>query len=121
MTEAREGSHVRLDLCTPAWITSSSCTVVTGSNASQVLESHPSTYFLLLGREHPSEVLAGRLMKNLIDQAILTPALPLMTDASRSTLLMCSHLLVDLSCHVMKRGQHPQMLHSSALFRDSIG
>ena len=35
-----------------------------------MLERHPATYFLLLGREHPSEPLAGRLMKNIIDQAI---------------------------------------------------
>ena len=34
-----------------------------------VLAEHPETYFLLLGREHPSETFAGRLMKNLVDQA----------------------------------------------------
>ena len=89
---------MRPDLCIPAWITSCSCTVFKGSDASQVLESHPSTYFLLLGREHPSELLAGRLMKNLIDQVNPTPPLPRMPDASWTTLLMCSHLLFDLSC-----------------------
>ena len=34
-----------------------------------VLAEHPETYFLLLGREHPSETFAGRLMRNLVDQA----------------------------------------------------
>ena len=34
----------------------------------QVLQRHPDVYFLLLGREHPSERLAGRLVKNLLDQ-----------------------------------------------------
>ena len=43
-----------------------------------VLAAHPETYFLLLGREHPSETFAGRLMKNLIDQA--TPTSPLWTQ-----------------------------------------
>ena len=40
-----------------------------------VLAEHPDTYFLLLGREHPSETFAGRLMKNLVDQASLTSPL----------------------------------------------
>ena len=31
--------------------------------------------FLLLGREHPSETFAGRLMNNLVDQASLAPFL----------------------------------------------
>ena len=43
-----------------------------------VLAVHPETYFLLLGREHPSETFAGRLMKNLVDQASL--ASPLQTQ-----------------------------------------
>ena len=36
--------------------------------ATQVLQRHPDTYFLLLGREHPSERMAGRLMKNIVDK-----------------------------------------------------
>ena len=40
------------------------------NDAVQVLKRHPDTYFLLLGREHPSERLAGRMMKNLIAQVM---------------------------------------------------
>ena len=49
-----------------------------------VLAEHPETYFLLLGREHPSETFAGRLMKNLVDQASLASPLQTQLDVRRA-------------------------------------
>ena len=57
----------------------------------QVLERHPDTYFLLLGREHPNERLAGRMMKNLIEQ-------------------VHNHLTLALACPEVTMSRQPQNL-----------
>ena len=73
-----------------------------------VLAEHPETYFLLLGREHPSETFAGRLMKNLVDQASLTSPPRTQRDAHGASALACgviamptvpaSYLRISLCC-----------------------
>ena len=60
-----------------------------------VLAEHPETFLLLLGREHPSETFAGRLMKNLVDRASLTSPLcrcSWMCNAHGATALACGML-----------------------------
>ena len=56
-------SGYRLPDCDDCLIT------VSMAYGAQVLRSHPDAHFIILGREHPTEPLAGRLMRNLMDLA----------------------------------------------------
>ena len=63
-----------------------------------VLAEHPEAYFLLLGREHPSETFAGRLMRNLVDQASLTSLLQVYLDV-RWEMSMMQQLCMQHICN----------------------
>ena len=87
------------------------------AHAAQVLDQHPATYFLMLGRVHPSEPLAGRLVENLVDQV---PSLPFVAQIEGQPSVWQASNTVCSTCRlqpclqelITKARMHNPQLHS---------